>query len=106
MANCRYRDNFFTNPSMKTEGRGCDAVGRAVGSDDRDPRFESSHRQIILTINSKENKEKDVSALSSIDNSSKNNIIDAISSANKVNNQQTLSSFTPKQSLIRSRLRN
>ena len=51
-------------------------------------------------------KEKDVPALSSLDNSSKNNIIDAISSTNKVNNQQTVSSFTPKQSLIRSRLRN
>lgn len=56
--------------------------------------------------NTKENKEKDVPALSSLDNSSKNNIIDAISSTNKVNNQQTVSSFTPKQSLIRSRLRN
>jgi hypothetical protein len=56
--------------------------------------------------NLKENKEKNVPGLSSLDNSSKNNIIDAISSTNKVNNQQTVNSFTPKQSLIRSRLRN
>ena len=30
------------------EGNGCGAVGRAVASDNRDPRFESSHWQFYL----------------------------------------------------------
>ena len=29
-------------------GRGCGAVGRAVASDARDPRFESRHRQYFM----------------------------------------------------------
>ena len=33
-------------------GSGCGTVGRAVASDTRDPRFESSHWQILFTINS------------------------------------------------------
>ena len=32
------------------EGSGCGAVGRAVASDTRGPRFESSHRQLLLNI--------------------------------------------------------
>ena len=32
-------------------GSGCSSVGRAVASDNRDPWFESSHRQILCTIN-------------------------------------------------------
>ena len=33
-----------------TLGSDCDAVGRAVASDTRDLRFESSHRQIIYNL--------------------------------------------------------
>ena len=34
------------------EGNGCGSVGRAVASDTRGPRFESSHRQkFIYTLN-------------------------------------------------------
>ena len=32
-------------------GSGRGSVSRAVASDNRDPRFESSHRQILLAIN-------------------------------------------------------
>ena len=32
-------------------GSGCGSVGRAVAADTRDPRFESSHRQNLSTIN-------------------------------------------------------
>ena len=31
-------------------GSGCDSVGRAVASDSRGPRFESSHRQKFIFI--------------------------------------------------------
>ena len=31
-------------------GSGCGAVGRAVAYDTRGPRFESSHRQLLLNI--------------------------------------------------------
>ena len=31
-------------------GSGCDSVGRAVASDTRGPRFESSHRQKIIFL--------------------------------------------------------
>ena len=37
-------------------GSGCGSVGRAVDSDTRDPRIESSHRQTFVLKN--ENKEK------------------------------------------------
>ena len=33
-----------------TQGSGCGAVGRAVASDTRGPRFESSHRQKFICI--------------------------------------------------------
>ena len=45
----------------KIKGSGCDAVGRAVASDTRGPRFESSHRQIYMYYQlywKDENKEK------------------------------------------------
>ena len=32
-------------------GSGCGSVGRAVASDTRDPRFESDHNQILLSVN-------------------------------------------------------
>ena len=35
---------------VKTKGSGCGAVGRAVAYDTRGPRFESSHRQLLLNI--------------------------------------------------------
>ena len=35
---------------MDVLGSGCGSVGRAVASDTRDPRFESSHRQIYIYI--------------------------------------------------------
>ena len=47
-------------------GSGCDSIGKAVASDTRDPRFKSSHQQILFTINciwwmdwKDENKEKE-----------------------------------------------
>ena len=43
----------FTLPNLTsyvTLGRGCGAVGRAVASDTRDPRFESRHRQYFEHI--------------------------------------------------------
>ena len=47
-------------------GSGCGAVGRAVAYDTRGPRFESSHRQLLLNIyllltvcRKDENKEKE-----------------------------------------------
>ena len=47
-------------------GSGCDAVGRAVASNTRGPRFESSHQQLLLNIyllltvcRKDENKEKE-----------------------------------------------
>ena len=36
---------------MEPMGSGCGSVGRVVVSDIRDPWFESSHRQIVITIN-------------------------------------------------------
>ena len=42
---------FYVIPfKMKPEGSGCGSVGRAVASDTRGPRFESSHRQNLLNI--------------------------------------------------------
>ena len=38
----RYNNNI--------KGSGCGAVGRAVAYDTRGPRFESSHRQLLLNI--------------------------------------------------------
>ena len=38
-------------PKMEPMGSGCGSVGRVVVSDIRDPWFESSHRQIVITIN-------------------------------------------------------
>ena len=35
---------------LATSGSGCGAVGRAVASNTRGPRFESSHRQLLLNI--------------------------------------------------------
>ena len=43
------RHFIFSNKSLKLCS-GCDAVGRAVTSDTRGPGFESSHRQLLLTI--------------------------------------------------------
>ena len=37
-----------TNRSL---GSGCDSVARVVASDTRDPRFESSHWQMLFTLN-------------------------------------------------------
>ena len=52
--------------SLYHMGSGCGAVGRAVASDTRGPRFESSHRQLLLNIyllltvcRKDENKEKE-----------------------------------------------
>ena len=42
---------FNNNNIEKQLGSGCGSVGRAVASDTRDPRFESSHQQILFTIN-------------------------------------------------------
>ena len=36
--------------TIMTSGSGCGAVGRAVASDTRGPRFESSHWQLLLNI--------------------------------------------------------
>ena len=36
--------------NLEWMGSGCDSVGRAVASDTRDPRFESSHRQKFINI--------------------------------------------------------
>ena len=51
---------------MLVLGQWCGAVGRAVASNSRGPRFESSHRQILLNIyllltvsRKDENKEKE-----------------------------------------------
>ena len=58
---------FLGRSLCGTMGSGCGSVGRAVASDTRGPRFESSHRQkfilnicLLSTVYSKdENKEKD-----------------------------------------------
>ena len=36
--------------NVETMGSGCGSVGRAVASDSRGPRFESSHRQKFIYI--------------------------------------------------------
>ena len=43
-------DIAVVNVKLFEQGSGCGAVGRAVASDTRGPRFESSHRQLLLNI--------------------------------------------------------
>ena len=40
-------------------GSGCDSVGRAVASDSRGPRFESSHKQLYWKDENKEKEAED-----------------------------------------------
>ena len=56
----------FISLKYAGKGCGCGAVGRAVASNTRGPRFESSHRQLLLNIyllltvcRKDENKEKE-----------------------------------------------
>ena len=41
---------FWNNATNREQGSGCGSVGRAVASNTRGPRFESSHRQIFIYI--------------------------------------------------------
>ena len=41
---------LIVNSKNVNVGSGCGSVGRAVASDTRSPRFESSHRQKIINI--------------------------------------------------------
>ena len=41
----------FTSRGYSILGSGCGTVGRAVASDSRDPRFESTHLQFLLLSN-------------------------------------------------------
>ena len=42
------RDSKYIGLINLTEGSGCGSVGRAVASDTRGPRFESSHQQKFI----------------------------------------------------------
>ena len=58
----REREKLYTDRIGRNQSSGCGAVGRAVASDTRDPRFESSHLQnfICQLYNRKDqNKEKE-----------------------------------------------
>ena len=42
------KDNFYSNSGSSAAGRGCGAVGRAVASDIRDPRFKSVLDKVLF----------------------------------------------------------